>query len=229
MQLSTRLQAIAQFVPRGSRVIDVGTDHAYIPIYLVEEGLAVSCLATDINKGPLEKAAKNIAAHGLEQVSLMQTNGVHGITCDAGDILMISGMGGYLIIDILSRGQALVQSMKKVILQPQQDVDAVRRYLHQIGFCIEQEAFVRDGDKYYAVLSAIPGKECYEKDYEYLYGKYLIHEKNAVLKEWIEMKLHKQEGIYQALIIQNTESAKIRSHELKAEILTLREVKVCLE
>lgn len=229
MQLSTRLQAIAQFVPRGSRVIDVGTDHAYIPIYLVEEGLAVSCLATDINKGPLEKAAKNIAAHGLEQVSLMQTNGVHGITCDAGDILMISGMGGYLIIDILSRGQALVQNMKKMILQPQQDVDAVRRYLHQIGFCIEQEAFVNDEDKYYTVLSAVPGIEHYEKEYEYLYGKYLIREKNAILKEWVEMKLGKQEGIYQALVMQNTESAKKRIQELQTEMHMLREVKMCLD
>lgn len=94
MQLSIRLSAIASFVPKGSYVIDVGTDHAYIPIYLVEQGIAKACLATDINKGPLEKARKNLAFHGIQNVSLRQTNGLEGIEIGTGDVVMISGMGG---------------------------------------------------------------------------------------------------------------------------------------
>lgn len=229
MQLSTRLAAIAQFVPKQSHVIDVGTDHAYIPIYLVEQGIALSCLATDINKGPLEKAKKNLVAHQLEQkIKLMQTNGVEGVTADQGEVLMISGMGGYLIIDILQRGHELVRKMKKLILQPQQDIVEVRKYLHQIGFRIEAEAFVEDDEKYYTVISAVPGKECYEKAYEYAYGKCLIEQKNEVLKEWVEMKLAKQEGIYQSLFKQDSEGAKRRQNELREEIAVLREVEKCL-
>lgn len=229
MQLSTRLAAIAQFVPKQSHVIDVGTDHAYIPIYLVEQGIALSCLATDINKGPLEKAKKNLVAHQLEQkIKLMQTNGVESVTADQGEVLMISGMGGYLIIDILQRGHELVRKMKKLILQPQQDIVEVRKYLHQIGFRIEAEAFVEDDEKYYTVISAVPGKERYEKAYEYAYGKCLIEQKNEVLKEWVEMKLAKQEGIYQSLFKQDSEGAKRRQDELREEIAALREVEKCL-
>ena len=158
MQLSIRLSAIAGFVPQGSRVIDVGTDHAYIPIYLTEAGIAKSCLATDINKGPLEKARKNLVAHKISNVSLKQTNGLEGIEQDAGDVVMISGMGGYLIIDILQRSKALVQKMKKLILQPQQDIDEVRKYLHAMGFKIEDEAFVQDEEKYYTIIVAVPGQ-----------------------------------------------------------------------
>lgn len=228
VQLSTRLAAIASFVPRGSHVIDVGTDHAYIPIYLVEEGLAVSCLATDINKGPLEKAKKNLVAHGIHHVELMQTNGVEGINPDQGDVLMISGMGGYLIVDILKRGQALLKNIKRLILQPQQDIVEVRKYLHTIGFCIVDETFVKDEEKYYTVIVAEPGKEQYVNEYEYLYGKCLIEKKLPVFKEWIEMKLAKQEGIYKALQNQDSASANARRVELEKEIQTLREVSTCL-
>ncbi len=228
MQLSIRLSAIASFVPKGSRVIDVGTDHAYIPIYLVESGLAITCLATDINKGPLEKAQKNISAHGITSIELMQTNGVEGIAPDKGDVLMISGMGGYLIVDILKRGQELVKNLKRMILQPQQDIIEVRQYLHSIGFRIVEETFVKDEDKYYTVIVAEPGEEHYSHEYEYLYGKCLIEKKLSVFKEWVEMKLAKQEGIYRALAKQDSPSANERKSELEKEIQTLREVKANL-
>lgn len=228
VQLSERLSAIASFVPKGSRVIDVGTDHAYIPIYLVETGLATTCLATDINKGPLEKAQKNILAHGISCIELMQTNGVEGITSDKGDVLMISGMGGYLIVDILKRGSVLVKNLKRMILQPQQDIEEVRKYLHSIGFCIVDENFVKDEDKYYTIIVAQPGEEQYAKVYEYLYGRCLIEKKLPVFKEWVKMKLKKQEGIYEALQNQDSPSANVRKEQLEEEIQILKEVEACL-
>lgn len=228
MQLSIRLSAIANFVPKGSHVIDVGTDHAYIPIYLVEQGIAETCLATDINKGPLEKAKKNLMTYGIQNVSLKQTNGLAGIEKGTGDVVMISGMGGYLIIDILEKSLPLVQSMKKLILQPQQDIVEVRKYLHHIGFKIEDETFVEDEGKYYTVIVAIPGEEHYEKDYEYLYGKCLIEKKLPVFEKWIAEKLSKQEGIYKAIENQDSPSVLKRKVELESEIKTLRKVVTCL-
>ena len=229
MQLSIRLSAIAKFVPQGSRVIDVGTDHAYIPIYLSEKGIAKSCLATDINKGPLEKARKNLVAHKISNVDLKQTNGLEGISCDAGNVIMISGMGGYLIIDILKRGKSLVEKMDKLILQPQQDIDEVRKYLHSIGFKIEDEDFVQDDEKYYTIIVAVPGEEYYEKSYEYTYGKCLIEKKLPLFKTWITQKRHKQECIYAALESQDSQNALQRKEELMQEIQTLREVETCLD
>lgn len=229
MELSTRLAAIANFVPKGSHVIDVGTDHAYIPIFLVQTGRALSCLATDINEGPLEKAQKNLNQYGIQNVELMRTNGVEGIDPNKGNVLMISGMGGYLMIDILKRGETLVSQMRRLILQPQQDISEVRKYLHQIGFKIIDEAFVKDDEKYYTVIVAEPGQERpYEKAYEYLYGKCLIQKQSEVFKEWLNMKLVKQQGIYKALIGQDSPSATIRKSELEDEIECLKEVAKCL-
>lgn len=230
MELSTRLAAIASFVPKGSHVIDVGTDHAYIPIFLIQTARALTCLATDINEGPLEKAQKNLAMHHIQNVELMRTNGVEGIDPNKGDILMISGMGGYLIIDILKKGETLVRNMKRLILQPQQDVGEVRKYLHQIGFHIVDEAFVKDEGKYYTIIVAEPGsEENYEKEYEYLYGKCLIQKQSEVFKEWLMMKLEKQQGIYEALKKQDSFSANRRKEALLKEIHTLKEVAQCME
>lgn len=229
MQLSIRLSAIAKCVPQGSRVIDVGTDHAYIPIYLIKKGIAKSCLATDINKGPLEKARKNLLAHKIDHVKLKQTNGLEGISEDVGEVVMISGMGGYLIVDILKKSQSLVEKMQKLILQPQQDIEEVRKYLHAIGFKIEEEDFIQDEEKYYTIIVAVPGEECYDKAYEYTYGKCLIEKKLPLFKAWIMEKRSKQEAIYSALENQDSESALQRKEELMKEIQTLREVEACLD
>lgn len=229
MQLSIRLSAIANFVPKGSCVIDVGTDHAYIPIYLVKQGIAKRCLATDINKGPLEKAQKNLVAHKIDNVSLKQTNGLAGIEPGSGDVVMISGMGGFLIVDILEKSLPLVKSMSKLILQPQQDIVEVRKYLHKIGFKIEDETFVKDEDKYYTVMVAVPGEEEYISEADYLYGKCLIEKKLPLFKEWVSEKLNKQEGIYRAIENQDSPSVAKRKTELEHEIKVLREVKECLD
>lgn len=228
MQLSIRLAALAHFVPEGSRVIDVGTDHAYIPIYLMTTGKAQSCLATDINKGPLEKADKNIRCHGLSGIRLQQTNGLEGLEDEEADVIMISGMGGYLIVDILQRALPLVSKTKQLILQPQQDIDEVRKCLHAIGFRIEDEAFVKDEEKYYTVISAVKGEEQYTAERDYLFGKCLIEKKDPVFKEWVAYKLAKQQGIYNNLEGQCSASAHKRKEELEKEIEMLKEVKKCL-
>ena len=228
MQLSTRLSALVQFVPQGSSVIDVGTDHAYIPIYLMQTGRAVRCLATDINAGPLKKAAHNMKLHGITDIRLKQTNGLEGVTSADGDVIMISGMGGYLIIDILEHAKALVKGIKKLILQPQQDIEQVRRYLHQIGFQIETEDFVIDDEKYYTVIVAILGEERYVHDYDYVYGKCLIQKELPVFKEWLIKKEEKLVAISETIKVIESESVAKRQEELNKELAMHREVMACL-
>lgn len=228
MQLSVRLSAIAQYVPNNSQVIDVGTDHAYIPIHLRQTGQAKTCIATDINKGPLEKAAKNVSAHGIKDIRLVQTNGLQGLEEEQPDVIMISGMGGYLTIDILKAASPLVEKAKRLILQPQQDIDQVRRYLHASGFKIIDEDFVKDEEKYYTVIVAEQGNEQYKQEIDYLYGQCLMKKQLPVFKEWIALKLQKQEGILTALGNQSSPHILKRQQELKQEIEGLKEVTRCL-
>lgn len=229
MQLSTRLSAIAGFVTKGSRVIDVGTDHAYIPIYLMENEIAVTCLATDINKGPLEKAEKNIRMHQIKNINLKQTNGLQGINVGEGNVIMISGMGGYLIIDILSNNLPLVQSCDKLILQPQQDIKEVRKYLHHIGFKIQDEEFVIDDGKYYTIIEAVRGEEKYEDEYAYTYGLCLINKKHPLLKQWIKAKIDKQTMIYKNINEETSLTSRNRKKELEEELQQLKKVIECLD
>lgn len=221
MKLSKRLQAIADFVPPNSHLLDIGTDHAYIPIYLIQKGIAIDCLATDIRKGPLEKAKKNLDAYHIQNVKLMQTNGLEGITCDKNSVVIISGMGGYLITDILQKGKPF----QKLILQPQQDSIVVRKFLHDNGYEIVDETFIKEDGKYYTIIVAELGNVTYyEHDYEYIYGKHIIEKKLPAFKEWLEIKLEKQEKIYSQL----PKSAVARKEELMQEIQLLRKVKKCL-
>lgn len=228
MQLTNRLGTLTKYVPQGSRVIDVGTDHAYVPIYLIKNQIATTCLATDINKGPLIKAEHNIAKYRIKNIRLKQTSGLQGITEEDGDVIMISGMGGYLIIDIIKAAMPLAKSAKRMILQPQQDIGEVRKFLHQNGFKIVTEDFAKDDDKYYTIIVVEPGDESYDKSYEYTYGKCLIEKNLPLFKEWMTLKLQKLDTIYKALQNTESESAIRRQEELQREISELNEVIKCL-
>ncbi|PHV71065.1 hypothetical protein CS063_06950 [Sporanaerobium hydrogeniformans] len=228
VQLSKRLQAIADCVPAGSRVVDVGTDHGYIPIYLIQNHIVKSCIATDINKGPVANAKRQIARFGLKDIDVRLGRGLEPIREGETDVLMISGMGGYLICDILKAALPLVKKSSQLILQPQQDVPVVRRFLHTIGFCISNECFVEDEGKYYTILVAQPGKECYTKEYEYTYGKCLIEKRDPIFKEWLLLKQKRLEAIEAQLEGVETPTSLKRKEALKKEKLMHKEVMACI-
>lgn len=228
MQLSNRLGTLTKYVPQGSRVIDVGTDHAYVPIYLMKNNIATSCMATDINKGPLIKAEQNMAKYRIPNIKLKQTSGLQGITEEDGNVIMISGMGGYLIIDILKAAMPIVKAANRLILQPQQDIDEVRKFLHANHFKIVTEDFAKDDDKYYTILVVEKGEEVYSKSYEYVYGKCLIEKKLPLFKEWLVKKCDKLEEIKKHLDSNQGIQAEARLKELEAEIAEIKEVITCL-
>jgi tRNA (adenine22-N1)-methyltransferase len=228
VQLSKRLYAIAECVPKESKVVDVGTDHAHIPIYLMRNSRAASCIATDINRGPLEKARLNMKTYGVHTIDLRLANGLKGIKEDEADVIIIAGMGGYLIIDILENSPQIVKEVKKLILQPQQDIPLVRKFLHTIGFKIEDEKFIEEDGKYYTIIVAALGNEAYEKDYEYEYGKILIHKKTETFKEYILRKQDKLTEIYQNISQIDTEYTSQRKKELEKETRMHKEVMQCI-
>lgn len=157
INLDKRLAAVASLVTKGSTAADVGTDHAYLAAYLVQQGICPHVLATDIHEGPLQVAAKTVACCGLqEQITLRHTNGLAGVAADCADTIMIAGMGGELIADIVEAAPWLCDAAKHLVLQPMTNADALRRRLYAAGFAIEREAAVADTLRghIYCVISA---------------------------------------------------------------------------
>ncbi len=149
-----RLCTAIPYLKKGGRVADVGTDHAYLPIYLVSEGIASAALASDINKGPIDSARANIAQAGLSHaISTLHTDGLHGVEAFSPDDVIIFGMGGELIATILSEAPFVKNKEIGLVLQPMSRASALRGWLCANGFEIlgESLSFV---DKYYQTIYA---------------------------------------------------------------------------
>ena len=230
MQLSKRLQAVADLVTPGSRVADVGCDHAYTSIYLVEKQIATHIIAMDVNQGPIDRAKDNIERYGYSnQIEPRKSNGLDKLLEKEADTLLIAGMGGLLILQILNDKLKLVKQMKELILQPQSDIDKVRCRLQELDFRIVKESMVKDEGKYYMMMKAIPREMVSEPEvYEltnkehYYYGKLLLLEKHPVLLEFLYWELGLCEDILRTLKAQQSVSAKVREKEMEEKITMIQ-------
>lgn len=156
MELSKRLQAVADLVSVGSIACDVGCDHGYIPVWLIQNRICPRVIAVDRGAGPLGNAKENVRAFGLEEyITLRLSDGVASLEKGEADSLILAGMGGRLIIKILSEGMEKIRAMKEVVLQPQSEIAAVRRFLRDSGFYIVQENMVYEDGKYYPMMRAV--------------------------------------------------------------------------
>ena len=145
MQLSDRLQAVASMVTENSRLADVGTDHGYIPIYLCEMGKIPSAIAMDVKKGPLLRAKMNIERyHMQEKIRTRLSDGVLKLNPDEADSVVIAGMGGTLVMKILEEGKKVLVDVKELVLQPQSDIDKVRKYLYENDYVITRKILSDD-------------------------------------------------------------------------------------
>lgn len=228
MELSNRLKAVINEV-HYPIAADIGTDHAYVLIDLLLKNKIQKGIACDIKKGPLEKAKENIIFFGLsDKIQIRLGNGLSVLNTNEVDTAIIAGMGGMLMIDILKQSIEVVRSLKELILQPQLDIDSVRKYLHTIDFQIANEIMVLEDGKFYTVIRAIQGKESYKKKEEYLFGKILLDRKDKILKEYLYVLLEKQEKVIYQLELSDTENAKNRLETLKQEKNRLEEIYQCL-
>lgn len=196
MILSARLQGVAALVAHPT-VADIGTDHGYIPIWLWREGRLSRGIACDVKKGPLSRAAANIAANGAEEaVETRLGDGLRPVAPGEVETAVLAGMGGLLMIRILKDAPEVVKSLRQLVVQPQRDVAEVRRALHELGFAIRQELMLVEEGHYYTILSATPGAETYT-DREYRYGKLLLDRKDPYLREYLAVELEKKSKIQQ--------------------------------
>ena len=148
--LSARLESIIKMVNRGERIIDVGTDHALIPIKIIGLGLRKSAVASDIREGPLKIAQKNIDKYGLQKkIKIFQSDGLKYLVIEPDDCIVIAGMGGYEIISILKDA---MPPCKNIILQPQKSLMELRCFLSENGYLIDDEIIVKENNRFYIVM-----------------------------------------------------------------------------
>lgn len=222
MKISKRLEMIASFVPEGSRVADIGTDHGYIPIYLVEEKKAENAIAMDVRPGPLERAQAHIREAGLEDsVKVRLSDGLLKLEKDEADCVVIAGMGGELMIHILEEGKNLWENIPYWVLSPHSEPQKVRRFLEEQEFFIEREIMIKEDGKYYSVLGVSKGTGKtmdYGREVFYRYGKRMIEARDPVLHEFLKKEEEQLKGILCGLSKNRTESAEKRMRELQEEL-----------
>lgn len=185
-----RLQSALQFVTRGGRCIDVGTDHAYLPIYLVQNGVSSGALACDVNQGPLASAREHIAAAGLcDRIETRLTDGLHGLASYAPDDVLIFGMGGELIVRILQEAPWVKSERISLILQPMSRASVLRAYLTQNGFAIKGEALSKSGKIYQTVYARFCGQNEEYTEEELLLGRLNVQNEPPLFAEFVRHEL----------------------------------------
>lgn len=232
MELSKRLQAVADLVTAGCRVADIGTDHAYIPIALVKAGRIPGAVAMDVNAGPLERARIHVAENHLEEkIELRLSDGLAALRPGEADSVVIAGMGGGLVIRILTEGAQTVRTVKECILQPQSEIEKVRAFLLEEGFLFIQEDMVVDDGKYYPMMKLIPpgsggrphspekaGDISSWNETELRYGKLLLESRNEALHSFLLREISLKEQILEDLKGKDSERIAGRRSELEQEL-----------
>lgn len=235
IQISNRLQEAAAMVTPGNMLADVGTDHGYVPIYLVQKGVIPGAIAMDINKGPLERAREHIGQNGLgDYIQTRLSDGVAALQVGEADAILVAGMGGGLVTHILEEGMDVCKNAKELILQPQSELQNVRVYLREHGFAIVEERMVLEDGKYYPMMKVTyKGEndcklsEKKVKLYQMIedkYGPLLLREQNTVLLQYLQ----KEEMLYRNIRselqkLPASEKIAARLAEVEQELVYIKE------
>lgn len=238
--LSKRLGAIAGMVTTGSRVCDVGCDHGFVPIWLAEHGISPKVLAMDVRSGPLAAAKEHIAERGLDScIETRLSDGLHNYNIGEADTLICAGMGGGLMLRILSEEPDKTASFRELILQPQSEIEQFRAGLRQMGYRIGDEIMIEEDGKFYPMMRVKielckPKEESKEKlckpivsddkilcKLEDRYGPLLLAGKDQILAAY----LRREERIYGEILmkLQAEGLSDVKRERRYAEIAGLRE------
>ncbi len=157
--LSARMKALTEMVTPGSRVCDVGCDHGFVSVYLVQQGISPRVLAMDVRQGPLSRAQEHIRQQGLEAyIETRLSDGMAALEMGEADTLICAGMGGRLMQRILEEGREKAWALQELILQPQSELPAFRAFLRREGYVTVAENMIYEEGKYYPMMKVVPGK-----------------------------------------------------------------------
>lgn len=186
MNLSKRLQAVANLLSSNDVIADVGCDHGYLSIYLIEKKICNHVIAMDVNEGPLLCAKKNIQLCNAEdKIELFCSDGLSALTKNI-QSMVIAGMGGNLMIKILEDSMDKVINLNEFVLQPQSDIPKVRKFLANNGFVIIKEDMVLEDHKFYMMFKVQKGSIVERDTLFFEYGEYLLKNQHPILKLYLE-------------------------------------------
>ena len=226
MELSKRLKRIAEHVDKCESVADIGTDHGYIPIYLVKEGICEKAIASDINKGPIEKAKVNVAFEGVSnKIKCLLGPGLNPLKVGEVNGVILAGMGGNLTRDILLADMEKVKRYDFIILQPAQNPEVLREFLYKNDYEIIDEDLIKDEGRFYELFKVKYNenseKLVFHDELEYEVSPLLREKNHPLFKEFIEEKINRCETIL-SFIKEDTEAAKKRKSDLEEKINKLK-------
>lgn len=227
MKLTDRLLKIASLVSEGKRVADIGTDHGYIPVYLLNKGLVSFAILADVNKGPLENARKEVRHNNLsDKTDLRLGSGIEVLNKGEVDEVIIAGMGGILISELLEAKKEVSHSVEKLILQPMQAQEELRKYLLNNGYEILDEVLVKEDFRVYEIIVArYTGKNTVvEDDIYYEVGTKLIENNDLLLKEFIDKKIYKYNSVIEKLEGKSGDTIDKKRNESKTRIEKLKKL-----
>lgn len=198
--LTPRLLAISMAANGAKKMADIGTDHAYVPLYMVIKLGTSEAIAADINKGPLQRADANIKKYGLsDKIKTRQSDGLCEFKAEEADTIVIAGMGGTLIAKILEDSPQMKKEGIRFILQPMTAEEELRRYLSENGYKITDEKLSSEGEKLYTIITAEVGKsEPLSEAFCYV-GKKLFENKDELFKLFLERKISEFEKVVKGL------------------------------
>ena len=228
MKLTDRLLKIASLVTEGKKVADIGTDHGYIPVYLLNQGKVPYAILADVNRGPLENARGEVRHNKLlDKVDLRLGSGIEVLEKGEVDEVIIAGMGGIFISELLEAKLEVAHSVDKLILQPMQAQNELRKYLLNNGFEILDEVLVKEDFRIYEIIIAkYTGKNTVVSDEIYYeVGTKLIENKDPLLNEFIDKKIYMYNSIIKKIEGKSSEGIEKKIKESKDSIEKLENLK----
>ena len=229
MKLSERLAALVPHLPNGCPLADIGTDHAYLPIYAVREGVAKRAVAGEVIEGPFRSARANVEKYQMEEkIDIRLGNGLSILApSDEIDCVVISGMGGILISRILEEGKGRLKGVRRLILQPNNGAELVRLWLMEHGWQLMDETMVEEDGYIYEILVAEParGKPVRYSEKELLFGPFLLDRRPPAFEKKWKQELEKWKRILTNLEYgKKTAEVMKKTNQLKSYINMYREV-----
>lgn len=249
MKLSARLQQICNQLPPGCRFADIGSDHAMLPVAAIKSGAAASAVAGEVNEGPYEAAKRQVRASGLqERISVRKGNGLEVLSPGEADVITIAGMGGALIVSILTEGMSKLDGVNRLILQPNVGEDLVRRWLLDHNWYLAQEFILEEDGKIYEILTAdrdnnaeewnaqlyqarkLPGTGLeLTKERLLLMGPRLSERPEAVFFDKWASEIAKLEKVRSQISKSELEASRVKEEEIRLQIEQWKEILTCMQ
>ncbi|QGP92566.1 tRNA (adenine(22)-N(1))-methyltransferase [Neomoorella glycerini] len=223
--MPARLRAVAGMVPPGSRVADIGTDHAYLPLYLAGSDRCPLVIAVEAAPGPYQRALAAVAAAGLKgRVEVRLGDGLAPLQPGEVDTVTMAGLGALTQQRILAARPGVRQGLKRLVLQPQGEAGPLRRYLAATGWYLYNEELVYESGRYYIILAACQGASPSYSDLEWRIGPLLLQRRHPLLRDYLLHKMETLTAAVQQLAAGRGMRARERREDLSRQLAEIREV-----